>query len=300
MDNPATPTPATPVKDHEIRLRQLEKEIAVYKSTLAKMTARLDKEALTQKKVIAGLKKENMRLKSRADATYSMLKLAGLSPAGEASLESAQDKLWQGEFGVDYVARHFAEPWEKSRIPFWKDMASRVEDVKSVLELGCNIGANLKAIQVVMPDAKIGGVEINPFAVKALKAEKPEFAIHESSILAYESRTQSDLVFTRGVLIHIAPANLPTVFDKMYKLSKKYILVYENFSPEPKTIATYGKASKDAEAGNDFAFYRDFASDLHKQHPDLEMVATNFRPEEWTEKSPLLRWTLFSKPKKRK
>ncbi len=85
----------------------------------------------------------------------------------------------------------------------------------------------------------------------------------------------------------------------MYKLSKKYILVYENFSPEAKTIATYGKASKDAEAGNDFAFYRDFASDLHKQHPDLEMsLPTSGRRS--GPKKPTLRWTLFSKPKKRK
>jgi len=79
---------------------------------------------------------------------------------------------------------------------------------------------------------------------------------------------QRDLVFTKGVLIHLNPAVLPEIYKKMYKASKKYILVAEYYNPTPVEIEYRGNKG--------FLFKRDFAGELLETFKDLKLVDYGF------------------------
>ena len=59
-------------------------------------------------------------------------------------------EFWSGTFGAEYTKRNESVYW-KARVPFWRHIAETTNAV-SFLEVGCNVGANLKAIRDVLPD----------------------------------------------------------------------------------------------------------------------------------------------------
>ena len=63
-----------------------------------------------------------------------------------------------------------------------------------------------------------------------------------------------DLTFTKTVLIHINPECLPQVYENLYRLSKRYIMVCEYYSPSPVSVNYRGYTDR--------LFKRDFAGEL--------------------------------------
>jgi spore coat polysaccharide biosynthesis protein SpsF len=140
--------------------------------------------------------------------------------------------------------------------------------VQNVLELGSNIGLNLMAIRQLLPTAKLSAVEINKKAVTELQTNVPNVDVHLNSILEFQPTESWDLVFTKGVLIHINPDKLPVVYDLMYWASSRYVLVCEYYNPSPVEISYRGHSSK--------LFKRDFAGDLLSRFSDLKLVNYGF------------------------
>jgi spore coat polysaccharide biosynthesis protein SpsF len=134
------------------------------------------------------------------------------------------------------------------------------------MELGANVGMNIKALRMLSPDSKLHGVEINRGAFDELS--KLDCNAHNSAIEDFSIDETFDLVFTKGVLIHIAPENLESVYSKMYKLSKKYILVGEYYNPSPVELTYRGNEGK--------LFKRDFAGDLLDKFSNLKLVDYGF------------------------
>jgi pseudaminic acid biosynthesis-associated methylase len=92
--------------------------------------------------------------------------------------------------------------------------------------------------------------------------------IYNQSILEFNILSQWDMVFTKGVLIHINPNELQCVYQKMYDASKRYILVAEYYNPTPVEVAYRGYGSK--------LFKRDFAGEIMDKYPDLSLVDYGF------------------------
>ena len=71
------------------------------------------------------------------------------------------------------------------------------------------------------PQMKLNAVEINDTAVEVMKNDPnlPVKIFHDS-ILDVEINDIYDLAFTMGVLIHINPNELKTVYEKLYTSSK--------------------------------------------------------------------------------
>ena len=84
-----------------------------------------------------------------------------------------QEKFWMQSFGTDYIGRNKIEELLPANINFFTKILSRCSKISSVLELGCNIGANLKAIELLSPQIKLTGVEINEYAVEIARNEFP-------------------------------------------------------------------------------------------------------------------------------
>ena len=170
------------------------------------------------------------------------------------TFKTEQEKFWAGEFGNEYLKRNQGEPLIVSNVVLFSRILQRAPQVKSIVELGCNIGLNLQALQRIDKDFVLRGHEINHTA--AQQASQLGIAeIVEGTILdPLPATTQYDLAFTKGVLIHINPEQLDKVYDNLYRLSRRYIVVVEYYNPTPVVVNYRGNTDR--------LFKRDFAGEM--------------------------------------
>lgn len=206
---------------------------------------------------------------------------------------TAQERAWAGQHGFLYVLAHLEENWRKTRVPFWKMILDETPDIRSACEFGCNIGANLKAIKEVRPSLKLAGVEISPVACEVLRKEALG-EIRNASIIDVDLEQKFDLVFCRGVLIHLNPDEVAKTLANMAKHAIRYVLIYEIFSDANHQMEGYSEGVTGGEAGHGYQFWRDFSGDFAKQSPDWHAVRSGVNLVENAEpKHGDLTWTLF-------
>ena len=178
-----------------------------------------------------------------------------------------QEAFWASEFGDEYILRNQAPALEASNTVAFAHMLGRAHGIGSILELGANVGMNLRAIRHLMPSVKLSAVEINKKACEQL-GKLPEVTAHHGSIAEFTSAHPFDLVFTKGVLIHIQPEQLPSIYRNMIALSKKWVLICEYYNPVPVEVHYRGHANK--------LFKRDFCGELLAMDNSLKLVDYGF------------------------
>lgn len=147
-----------------------------------------------------------------------------------------QEVFWRDIYAEEYISRNNNFDLN-SGIKAWAQMTKNLEGVTSVLECGCNIGRNINILDHLMPEAEKTIVEISPAAFNIVTSRYKLVDPQNCSIQSSDFKgKQFDLVFTTGVLIHIAPENLLDNLSKIYTLSRRYILFCEMFSRTPKTV----------------------------------------------------------------
>jgi len=180
-----------------------------------------------------------------------------------------QENLWAGQFGSAYAERNRGDDLVASNEALFRKVleATAPGSVGSVLELGCNIGNNLKALRTLLPDADLHGVEINETAA-ARVADWGGATVSTGSVLEFEAPTPADLVFTKGVLIHIDPSRLADAYRALVGNSRRYVMVCEYYNPTPVEVPYRGQAGA--------LFKRDFAGELLDSFPELRLVDYGF------------------------
>lgn len=187
---------------------------------------------------------------------------------GEKSFRTEQEEFWAGEFGNSYMRRNTGDSVIASNMALFSKIFANASSIHSVLEFGANIGLNLRAIRSLLPNLdRLSAVEINEQAVEALRAID-DLEVYHTSILHYDPPATWDFVFSKGVLIHINPDELPSVYDKMYAASNRYLCVAEYYNPTPTEIPYRGHAG--------YLFKRDFAGEILERFPDLRLVTYGF------------------------
>jgi pseudaminic acid biosynthesis-associated methylase len=147
--------------------------------------------------------------------------------------------IWGGEFGNEYVARNPVNP--SLRQDFWRDVTTRFP-AHSLLEVGCNLGANLRPLSIVAPGLALHGIDINATALEALHRTEPSARLARASGRALPFTTGAfDMVFTVGVLIHQPPEMLSDVVDEIVRCSRRYVLCAEYYSPETVEVPYRGQ-----------------------------------------------------------
>ncbi len=164
-----------------------------------------------------------------------------------------QEIFWKGNFGNDYISRNNDKNFLKSNINFFKKLKKYLKNSKSVFEVGCNIGLNLEAINFILPNIKLSGVDINKRSIDILNKKKIS-KNYVGPFKDFKIKKKFDFVFTKGVLIHIDPLDLEKFYKKIYNYSNKYILLVEYFNPTPVKIPYRKHKNK--------LFKRDFAGDM--------------------------------------
>lgn len=178
-----------------------------------------------------------------------------------------QEAFWAGEFGNQYSDRNIGAGWIAANTALFAKILDRTRGVKSLIEFGANIGLNLRAINTLIANADLAGVEINNQAASELRAWG-NCEVIEKSILDFDADRQWDLSLIKGVLIHINPDELNNVYDRLYTASSKYICVVEYYNPSPVALPYRGH--------EDRLFKRDFAGEVMQRYPDLELVDYGF------------------------
>ena len=179
-----------------------------------------------------------------------------------------QEAFWAGDFGDDYIKRNAGDPLIGSNIAMFSKVLARCSGAGSLIEFGANIGLNLRAIRALLPDMKLDAIEINANAVLALKEWGGVNRIHHGSILEFTPEQSWDIALIKGVLIHINPDHLSTVYESLYRASGRYIVVIEYYNPTPVEVPYRGHSAR--------LFKRDFAGDMLDKYLDLHVVDYGF------------------------
>lgn len=165
-----------------------------------------------------------------------------------------QEKFWAGEFGNEYITRNQGEQLIRSNEVAFRRILSSAPKIRSIVEVGCNIGLNLQSLYRINKDFDLCGYELNEVAAQKASELKVATIIHNTILDDISITKKFDLSFTKGVLIHINPEELTKVYRNLYDLSKQYILIFEYYNPTPVMVPYRGYANR--------LFKRDFAGEL--------------------------------------
>lgn len=198
---------------------------------------------------------------------------------------------WCGAFGDSYVDRNVAsDEIMFSRTQMWSRILTPLNGAPpmTILEVGANIGLNLRALKK-LTNARLIAIEPNEKACARLIEDGvvDQNDLHNGFAQNVPMPDGvADMTFTSGVLIHIAPEDLPAAMSEIYRLSSKYVMCCEYFSDHPEEINYRGH--------DGLLFKRDFGAYWLELYPDLELVDYGFF---WKQVTGLdnLTWWLFRK-----
>ena len=198
---------------------------------------------------------------------------------------------WSGRFGDDYIERNRPDAERLARRnAMWRAILKAAEPApRSILEIGANVGLNLRAL-ATLTDATLHALEPNAKARGILASEgivAPENILAGAADRIALPDGAVDLVFTCGVLIHVAPSLLPAACREMHRVASRYVLSVEYFAVEPEEKRYRGEEG--------LLFKRDFGALWLEMFPDLVLVDYGFfwRPATGLDN---LTWWLFRKP----
>lgn len=179
-----------------------------------------------------------------------------------------QENFWAGKFGNEYSSRNSGDNWVATNTALFSEVLSNTHNVTSIIELGANTGLNLRAINTLLPNSKLSAVEINSSAVVELNSWG-KCKIYHESLLDFQPIQTWDLTLIKGVLIHINPEHLDTVYDLLMRCSGRYICIAEYYNPSPVSIPYRGHEGR--------LFKRDFAGDMLDRYSNLTLVKYGFK-----------------------
>lgn len=181
---------------------------------------------------------------------------------------SPQEEFWRGAFGSGYSDRNVGPNLAASNTALFASALARAGAPRTVLELGANVGMNLIALGQLFPDAELHAVEINAKACDRLRELLPPDRVTEGSILIADPGDCFDLVLLKGVLIHIAPEDLPAVYRRAVESSRRYLLICEYYNPTPVEVSYRGESER--------LFKRDFCGEILDGHPEMKLIDYGF------------------------
>ena len=188
-------------------------------------------------------------------------------------MNNKQLSQWTGKFGDEYIWRNPAtEEVIKQRSKALCQIFNQIRQDPpiSVLEVGANIGINLRALKQIN-NFDLWALEPNSHALAKLIAEKVvdrECALQGVCEQIPLPENAIDFVFSCTVLIHVSDENIEKALNEMHRVSRRYICFLEYFSPETEQKIYRGHA--------ELLFKRDFGSLYQELFPQSKLVDYGF------------------------
>jgi pseudaminic acid biosynthesis-associated methylase len=186
-------------------------------------------------------------------------------------MDTPQIAEWVNQFGREYTDRNvltqseldalYEKNYGFTRRKLNEPFLAGVSKDARILEVGCNVGNQLTVLRE-MGYRELYGIEIQKYALEQARNKLPE--VHFAEASAFEipyPDNYFDVVFTSGVLIHIAPDDLPRALDEIHRCASQYIWGFEYYSPQ--TVEVKYRGNEGLLWKMDYAkFYLDRFSDL--------------------------------------
>ena len=191
-----------------------------------------------------------------------------------AAHHTRQAQEWAGDFGRKYTDRNMLDPsgldalwlsnYGVTRTALNRRFFEAVPQNARILEVGCNIGNQLLLLRD-MNFINLYGIDVQSYAIRVAKTRLPDASIAEGSALEIPfANNYFDLVFTSGLLIHIAPSDLTKVLGEINRVAKTWILGAEYYAPKSTEISY-----REHEA---LLWKDDFAKRYLQEFPDLQLI----------------------------
>jgi pseudaminic acid biosynthesis-associated methylase len=154
-----------------------------------------------------------------------------------------QVDTWSTQFGKEYTDRNTFTTEQLDKLYLDEYGVSRSDMNKTflddlylyngkILEVGCNVGNQLRLLQK-LGYKNLFGIELQSYAVETAKSLTKGINIIQGLANDIPFKDEYfDLVFTSGVLIHIAPGNIGEVLDEVYRCTRQYIWGFEYYADE--------------------------------------------------------------------
>ncbi len=194
--------------------------------------------------------------------------------------ETAQAKVWKSEFGREYTDRTtfdvdaldslYCKNYGLTRTRINQDFLRGIPKEAGFLEVGCNAGNQLLLLQK-MGYSNLSGIELQPYALEIARSRTRNISLAQGSALEIPyGDALFDVVFTSGVLIHIAPADLARAMDEIHRCARTFVWGMEYFAPNA-TEVNYRSHSG-------LLWKMDYAHCYLQRFKDLELVREQHIP----------------------
>lgn len=151
-----------------------------------------------------------------------------------------QARNWMDTFGNEYTDRNaltleemdrsYKRNYGITRTELNQAFVGDLDRSPRILEVGSNIGNQLLLLQKIN-FKNLYGIEINRYAVERAKAITKNINLFQGSAFDIPFKNDFfDLVFTSGVLIHIAPSDIHKAITEIYRCAKRYIWGFEYYA----------------------------------------------------------------------
>ncbi len=182
-----------------------------------------------------------------------------------------QEMFWASEFGDEYAERNNGPDFIAAKIDMFNKSLNAAGKINTIIELGANRGLNANALKALLPHSTYTGIEIGEKAFSLLAQNEHVDHCHHASIHDFTTDQKYDLALISGVMIHLNPETLSSVYKLLDSLSQKYVLISEYYNPTPVEVNYRGHQGK--------LFKRDFAKEFmdqsHKKLIDYGFVYRN-------------------------
>lgn len=195
-------------------------------------------------------------------------------------MHTEQETFWSGEFGRHYTDRNtrdraewdafYRQNWGLTKTDMNAAFLKTLPPDARILEVGCNTGMQLRGLQD-MGFTSLYGVELQPYAVEQAKQHTQGINVVQGSGFELPFRDGFfDVVCTNGVLIHIAPGDLPRIMAEMVRCSRRYIWGFEYYAEQTTAIPYRGNEG--------FLWKADYAVLFRQYFPELTLVKQTLYP----------------------
>ena len=190
-----------------------------------------------------------------------------------------QTKVWEGKFGDEYTKRNTFNSYSEWNTVYKKRFGITKENLNKIflnhlskeiriLEIGCNIGNQLKCLYKI-GFKKLSGIDIQHDCLQKIKKNFNSINSIEATVYNLPFKSNSfDLVFTNNVLVHIPPKKLKNVLREMYRVSESWIWGSEYYSKNYKKIIYRGNKN--------LLWKANFANIFLKRFKDLRLIKHKF------------------------
>ena len=161
-----------------------------------------------------------------------------------------QEKEWESTFGDEYTERNLLnEDLDELNMKVYgltqKELAeeflSGIDRSAKILEVGSNIGSQLVYLEK-MGFKNLYAIELNKKSIEICRQKNNNINVVYGSALDIPFKDDYfDLVFTAGLLLHIAPENLKKAMHEIQRCSKRYIWCLEPFSESIQEVCYHGE-----------------------------------------------------------